>query len=79
MNRSCCDRASGSLLLDDLIERAAVDVIHHEVRDALVIAVVEDADDVVVSQVGDRVGFVAEQPPHLRAHARVLVERPDRS
>ena len=63
------------LRLDDLIERPPLDVVHHEVGTALVIAVVEDADDVVVAQVGDGVGFVAKQPPQLRAHARVVVER----
>ena len=74
---SCSRRDCGiiSCALNDLIERPPLDVIHHEVRTALVIAVVEDADDVVVTQVGDGVGLVAEQPPQLRAHARVVVER----
>jgi hypothetical protein len=55
--------------LDDLAQRLPVDVLHGNKRLALVLADVEDGDDVGVTELGDRAGLACE------ADAQVVVVR----
>ena len=58
--------------LNDPRERRPLDVGHREERQSVVLAVIGDADDVVVAKVGDRVGFVLEELAEPRARPGVL-------
>ena len=46
----------------DLVQAVTGDVLHGVVADAVVLAVVEDRDDIGVVQLGRRAGFVMEPP-----------------
>ena len=79
---SCLDRRG--LLFDlvraepadvgqDLVQAVTGDVLHGVVADAVVLAVVEDRDDIGVVQLGRRAGFVMEPPEVVGAGAEPWV------
>ncbi len=52
--------------VEQLAQRATAHVLHHQVRQALVAALVVDGDDVRVGQSGDRLRLVGEPVDEAR-------------
>jgi hypothetical protein len=64
-------------LVDRARERAPLDVLHRDVRDALVDAVVEDLHDVHAAQLGRRLRLAMEAREHPFAPSQVRVDELD--
>ena len=66
-------RAEPADVGQDLVQAVTGDVLHGVVADAVVLAVVEDRDDIGVVQLGRRAGFVMEPPEVVGAGAEPWV------
>ena len=72
------DRVQRRLLDDELLERAALEVLHRDVRRAVPFAAVEDADDVGVLQAGRARGLAAEALDELVVLGEAPVQQLER-
>ncbi len=59
-DRECLDRVQPTLVGQHVAQRPAAYVLHHQVRQSVVGALVVDGDDVGMGKPGDRLGFPAE-------------------
>ena len=67
--------SSGASLADQLLERAAREVLHRDVVRAVVGAAVVDADDVGVLEAGRRLGLAAEALDEVRVLGEAAVQQ----
>ena len=67
-------RRQGALVVDDVAQRVALDVLHHQIGEPAVFALVQDAHDVRVGEPGGGLGFAAQPVQELRVVGQMGME-----